>query len=81
MANSVDPDETARYEPSHLDLHCLHMYMFGLQGWKGLTSLAKTEMLSSIKQTLQVEQIWKHYFKGANFGPLWTWWCVSKSAG
>ena len=24
MANSVDPDETARYEPSHQDLHCLH---------------------------------------------------------
>ena len=22
-ANSVDPDETARYESSHLDLHCL----------------------------------------------------------
>ena len=22
MANSVDPDEAARYEPSHLDLHC-----------------------------------------------------------
>ena len=23
MANSVDPDEAARYEPSHQDLHCL----------------------------------------------------------
>ena len=23
MSNSVDPDETARYEPSHLDLCCL----------------------------------------------------------
>ena len=27
MANSVDPDETARYEPSHLDLQCLHKYV------------------------------------------------------
>ena len=26
MANSVYPDETAHYEPSHLDLHCLHRY-------------------------------------------------------
>ena len=26
--NSVDPDETAHYEPSHLDLHCLHRYLF-----------------------------------------------------
>ena len=23
FANSVDPDETVRYEPSHQDLHCL----------------------------------------------------------
>ena len=23
MSNSVDPDETAHYEPSHLDLLCL----------------------------------------------------------
>ena len=27
QANSVDPDETARNEPSHLDLHCLQMYV------------------------------------------------------
>ena len=23
MSNSIDPDETAHYEPSHLDLCCL----------------------------------------------------------
>ena len=28
MTKSVDPDETARYEPSHLDLHYLHRYLF-----------------------------------------------------
>ena len=28
MANSVDPDEMARYEPARLDLHCLHRYLF-----------------------------------------------------
>ena len=27
MANSADPNETARYEPSHLDQHCLHRYL------------------------------------------------------
>ena len=27
MANSVDPDETARYEPSHQDLHCLQRHL------------------------------------------------------
>ena len=28
MANSVDPDQMAHYEPSDLDLHCLQRYMF-----------------------------------------------------
>ena len=27
MVNSVDPDETARYEPSRHDIHCLHRYL------------------------------------------------------
>ena len=26
MPNSVDPDETAHYELSHLDIHCLRRY-------------------------------------------------------
>ena len=26
-ANSVDPDETAHYQPSHIDLRCLHKYL------------------------------------------------------
>ena len=34
-ANSVDPDETARYEPSHLDQHCLLRYLFWSAGLKG----------------------------------------------
>ena len=39
FANSVDPYETAHYEPSHLDLNCLHgyMYLFGSTRLKGLT--------------------------------------------
>ena len=37
MANSDASDETAdHYEPSHLDLHCLHMY--------SKTSVARTLM-------------------------------------
>ena len=38
MANSVDPDETARDEPSHLDLHCLHKYQFWSTNLIGLTA-------------------------------------------
>ena len=37
IANSVDPDETAHYEPSHPDLHCLHKYLFWVIGPKGLS--------------------------------------------
>ena len=36
MANRIDNDETARYEPSHQDLHCLHRYWFWSAGMKGL---------------------------------------------
>ena len=36
MANSVDPDKTALYELSHLDLHCSHKYWFWSEGLEGL---------------------------------------------
>ena len=40
MANSVNPDEMAIYESSHLDIYCLQKYRF----WsKGLKSLKKKE--------------------------------------
>ena len=38
MGNSVDPDETTRYEPSHLDLHYLRRYPFWSVGLKGLNT-------------------------------------------
>ena len=33
--NSVNPDETAHYELSHLDLHCLQKYLSWYAGLKG----------------------------------------------
>ena len=33
IANKIDPDEKALYEPSHLDLHCLYRYLFWSAGW------------------------------------------------
>ena len=39
MANSVNPDEMAHYEPSHLDQHCLQKCLCWLVGMKGLTDL------------------------------------------
>ena len=35
MANSVDPDEMAHYEPSHLELHCLQRYLLWSARLKG----------------------------------------------
>ena len=34
---TADPDETARYEPSHLDLQCLHRYWTWSAGLGGLS--------------------------------------------
>ena len=36
IASSVDPDEMAHDEPSHLDLHCLHRCLYQSTGFKGL---------------------------------------------
>ena len=35
MANSVDPDETAHFELSHLDLFCLQKYDTWSAGLRG----------------------------------------------
>ena len=32
VENSVDPDEMAHHEPSHLGLHSLHGYLFWYEG-------------------------------------------------
>ena len=37
MSNSVDPDETAHYEPSHLDLCCLQKTIFSPMAVEELT--------------------------------------------
>ena len=34
LANSVDQDETAHYEPSHLGLQCLNRYLYRSTGCK-----------------------------------------------
>ena len=35
MATRVDPDETARYELSHLDLHYLQRYLYRSTRYRG----------------------------------------------
>ena len=51
MANSVDPDEMAHYEPSHLDLHCMHKHLnwsTGLKRLRGIDSLSEETILVKI---------------------------------
>ena len=39
MANSLDPDKTACYEPYHLDQHCLQSYLSWSLGMKELSHI------------------------------------------
>ena len=52
MANSVDPDKTALYEPSHLNLHCLQRYMYKSAGMKGLTLKLLNEIEGILTKSL-----------------------------
>ena len=40
MANRVDPDEMAHYDPFHLDLHCLQKNLSPSTGSNGLNGAA-----------------------------------------
>ena len=59
MANTVDPDETAHYEPSHLDLQCLQiqlllcLVLYGLRD-KCATCTVFTECFSNGGNTLEI---------------------------
>ena len=50
ISNSIDPDETAHYEPSHLDLHCLQKPMLLPIAVKVLTVFAEDLSNSVIKR-------------------------------
>ena len=48
MANSVDLDEVAHYEPPHQDLRCLKIQLFSPLVVKELIELAKTILVHSL---------------------------------
>ena len=51
MVNSVDSYKMARYEPSHLDLHCLYKYIYwsvGINRVKNTEQCQKMEAISPI---------------------------------
>ena len=47
MSNSVDPDETAHYEPSHLDPRCLQkpIIVYGNEKVKALITTVRATFL------------------------------------
>ena len=47
MASSVDPDETARREPSHLDINCLLRYLVCSTDLNGLILVAMFQHLAT----------------------------------
>ena len=44
MSNSVDSDEAAHYEPSHLDLHCLQKLIIITCGSERVNSFDRTNI-------------------------------------
>ena len=52
MSNRVDPDETAHYEPSHQDLHCLHRCLLWSAGLKVLYRYVYARMYIRVTRSL-----------------------------
>ena len=52
MANIVEPGKTVCHKLSHLDLHCLHRYLFCSAELKALTALVLYVSLLSMEMQL-----------------------------
>ena len=59
LANSVDPDEMAHYEPSHLNLHYFQRHLYWSTGIKGLKYFDIYERLGLIMLQLFV-RFWQN---------------------
>ena len=68
MANSVDPDAMAHYEPSYLYLYFCTSSCFGLSDWNGYG--CRFTFLMSFKGTGCILQIFCHYLEGVGGGNL-----------
>ena len=58
MAKSAGPNETAHYEPSHLDQQCLHMILCWTVGLKGLNRFHLRKIFTLGSNTMYVKHIW-----------------------
>ena len=64
FANSVDADEMAHYEASHLHLHCLQRYLFGSTGLKELNKNRFDLLTLTTKHTIHMK--WQALFSLKN---------------
>ena len=58
LSNSENPDETAHKEPSHLDLHCLHMCVriYLMSEFTRLYPIHATKRINAIEQNIALMQ-------------------------
>ena len=52
MSNSIDPDETAHYEPSHLDRYCLQKPIIIACGSERVNTLYKYDIASTFSDVV-----------------------------
>ena len=71
MANSVDPDETAHYEPTHQDLHCLHSYLVWSAGLKWLMQIISDVKAIAGTCSQKHELIKTNAQKAFSFSHMW----------
>ena len=69
FANSVDPDEMAHNEPSHLDLHCLQKYLLLFARLIGLSIFSKDRDFKITKGSVSVPmQLLFEFVGGSKIG-------------
>ena len=77
MPKSVDPDETARYEPSHLDLHFLQRYLYWSVRMKKFTYFSKS--ITPLERSLFIwctESFHKERRQVLSDQSDYSWWCT-----
>ena len=67
IANSLDSDETAHCDPSHLDLHCMQNYLLWSTGLNGLRSVSPC----LVSQEGSVRSLWNFWITFISIYIFW----------
>ena len=66
MANCVDPDKMAHYEPYHLALHCLPMYLYRSAGLKELIPFTSSNLTINLNR----KYLFYNFFQNQDWKPV-----------